>query len=393
MAGPLDYVAGSSPGVAMDPYLMVGLGILGSASKPETLGPNIMQSLAMANQARQGQAQNLLAQQKLAQAGQWENFVATLPPGDQELMRAMGPTAGASYLTEQMKAQEKRAGGAWQGTGFQAQAANTYNRLMGKLEAGETLTPEEQRNMSMAYQTLTAPQTVTTPEGVYQRPGMALPAPIGMAGAPGVMGPGPSAGPGTPGVPGFTPKSATESERKAAALYGRMRSSNAALSDLEAREDFDPSAFSARTIKDYIGGRMKESASPVTSLIGAAITSDEYNLYTSAAGDFIASLLRYDSGAAVPDTEFYRYYGTYFPLSGEGREVMLAKARRRAEAERSLAQSAGRALSDEERRKLADEVSKKVKKDIPLPQTPTAPASAAPAAIPPPEEEEVMVNF
>ena len=101
MAGPLDYVS-STPGVAMDPYLMMGLGILGSASKPETLGPNIMQSLVMANQARQGQAQNLLAQQQIAQAGQWENFVATLPPGDQELMRAMGPSAGGKYYLEQI---------------------------------------------------------------------------------------------------------------------------------------------------------------------------------------------------------------------------------------------------------------------------------------------------
>ena len=356
-----------------------------------------MQGLSAYNQARQGQAQNLLAQQQLAQAGEWENFVATLPPGDQELMRAMGPSAGAAYYTEQMKIQEKRAGDNWQGTGFEAQAANTYNRLMGKLEEGTTLTPKEQRNMSIAYQRLTAPERITTPEGVYERPGMVLPAPAGMAGAPGIMGPGSSAGPGAPGVPAFTPKPASESERKAAALYGRMRSSNAALTDLEAREDFDPSAFSARTIKDYIGGRMKESASPITSLLGAAITSDEYNLYSSAAGDFIASLLRYDSGAAVPDTEFYRYYGTYFPLSGEGREVMAAKAQRRAEAEQSLARSAGKAISKEERRELADEVSKKVRKAIPLPQTPTAPVtSAVPVpspVIPPPEEEEVMVNF
>ena len=66
LTGPLANVT-NTPDLAMDPYLMMGLGILGSASDPRTLGPNLMQGLSAYNQARQAEVQNTLARQQLTQ--------------------------------------------------------------------------------------------------------------------------------------------------------------------------------------------------------------------------------------------------------------------------------------------------------------------------------------
>lgn len=405
MAGPLDYVAGN-PGFTMDPYLMMGLGMLGNATQPGPvgIGRGALQGLQAYQQAQGMELQNEAARRALGQAGRWSDYVTGLPPDQQELMGALGPEAGSAYLTEQMK----RRGGAWQGTGMQAQAANTYNQLMSKVQAGVPLTPEEETNLSIAYQTMTQPKTLATPEGTYSYPGMQLPSPPGMAGAPGIAGPGMAGalavpGPGMTGVPSFTPTKSTEGERKAASLYGRASDANEALAELEGLEGFDPAAFSGRAVKDFLGGRMAESSGPLTSILGSLITSDEYNLYTSAAGDFIASILRYDSGAAVPDTEFYRYYNTYFPVPGQGPEVRRAKARRREIATEALQVSAARGLSEADSRRKANEIRKQVAKEVPLPKEPEAPTSgistpselkpAPVGVIPGEDEDEILVNF
>jgi len=46
--------------------------------------------------------------------------------------------------------------------------------------------------------------------------------------------------------------------------------------------------------------------------IGNFVKSPEYQTYQASAREWIAGLLRLDSGAAVPDTEFARYFSTFF---------------------------------------------------------------------------------
>jgi hypothetical protein len=55
------------------------------------------------------------------------------------------------------------------------------------------------------------------------------------------------------------------------------------------------------------------------------LTSDEYNSYKQAARQWISGVLRLDSGAAVPDSEFATYFATYFPQPGEGEAIVAQK--------------------------------------------------------------------
>lgn len=59
------------------------------------------------------------------------------------------------------------------------------------------------------------------------------------------------------------------------------------------------------------------------------LTSTNYQKYKQAANEWIAGLLRLDSGAAVPETEFGRYFQTWFPQPGEPQEVIAQKAESR----------------------------------------------------------------
>jgi hypothetical protein len=56
---------------------------------------------------------------------------------------------------------------------------------------------------------------------------------------------------------------------------------------------------------------------------------------------FISSVLRYESGAAIPPEEFESAYQTYFPQPGQGPDVVAAKARLRAEAIEALKMGSG----------------------------------------------------
>lgn len=76
---------------------------------------------------------------------------------------------------------------------------------------------------------------------------------------------------------------------------------------------------------------------------GSQLNTQSFEKYKQSANEFIAGLLRLDSGAAVPEVEFNRYFKTYFPQAGEGEDVIAQKAasRQRAiEALRTSLQSA-----------------------------------------------------
>lgn len=61
--------------------------------------------------------------------------------------------------------------------------------------------------------------------------------------------------------------------------------------------------------------------------------------------DFIAATLRYESGAAVPPSEFSNQYRTFFPMPGDGPEVIEQKRAQRQRAIEGLKVSAGPAAT------------------------------------------------
>ena len=68
--------------------------------------------------------------------------------------------------------------------------------------------------------------------------------------------------------------------------------------------------------------------------VGNALTSDEFQKANQAAAEWLAAILRKDTGAAITSQEFDIYGPMYLPTPGDGAEVLAQKkeARKRAEA-------------------------------------------------------------
>lgn len=106
-------------------------------------------------------------------------------------------------------------------------------------------------------------------------------------------------------------KGGTEYQNKAAAGASRAMRANQVLNGLEATGQNSPRLISWLTSeKSY----------------GSFVASKAEQQYFQAAREFIASVLRVESGAAVQETEFRRYYGTYFPIPGDSPSVIAQKA-------------------------------------------------------------------
>lgn len=77
-------------------------------------------------------------------------------------------------------------------------------------------------------------------------------------------------------------------------------------------------------------------------LLGNIVNGEQWNNYTNGAREWIAALLRKDTGAAVTKTEWDLYFPTYFPQPGDSKAVQEQKlARRVAEASKLRASSGG----------------------------------------------------
>lgn len=76
-------------------------------------------------------------------------------------------------------------------------------------------------------------------------------------------------------------------------------------------------------------------------MIGNKLTSEAFQNYTQAAREWISGLLRLDSGAAVPEVEFQRYFKTYFAQPGDGAAVVKQKRAARLNASKALRDALG----------------------------------------------------
>ena len=76
------------------------------------------------------------------------------------------------------------------------------------------------------------------------------------------------------------------------------------------------------------------------------MASDPYKKYLQKSRDWIAGILRYESGAAVPEVEFWRYYQTFFAVPGDSASVIEEKRKSRKRAAEGLREGAGSAVRD-----------------------------------------------
>lgn len=121
-------------------------------------------------------------------------------------------------------------------------------------------------------------------------------------------------------------KGGTEYQNKAAAGASRAMRANAVLNGMEASGQTTPNLMSWLTSEKSFG---------------SFVASKAEQQYFQAAREFVASVLRVESGAAVSETEFRRYYGTYFPVPGDSPQVVAQKAASREAIIRELAVQGG----------------------------------------------------
>lgn len=183
----------------------------------------------------------------------------------------------------------------------------------------ETISPRQAAEYRLAYSSLSRLQRYSTPEGTFETPPMDLtnfPDPSQIGGGAPLGGAEPDAPP-LDAVTGSPETTDTRQRRKIAEReYGEAAVKNAgfarrmiqAEADLAAITGFDPAG-------------VWEAVRGVT----VWTMSAEQQQYQQGARVWISGLLRYDSGAAVPEDEFDRYFTTYFAQGGDSDAVIAQK--------------------------------------------------------------------
>lgn len=131
--------------------------------------------------------------------------------------------------------------------------------------------------------------------------------------------------PGGPADPAVANKANTgklnEYEAKAVSFATRMNGAEKVIKDMA----YSPHGVGGA--KDTITSKLP---------FGNTLTSDDYQKYEQAAREWISGMLRFDSGAAVPETEFRRYFNTYFPQIGNEPAIIKQKEEARLRATQAL---------------------------------------------------------
>ena len=160
---------------------------------------------------------------------------------------------------------------------------------------------------------------------------------------------------------------ATEGERKAGAFLIRA---------LGANESFERAGVGARSLP----AQALRDAFPS---FENYFVSGERQIADSAQDEFIAASLRQDSGAAIPTEELEKQRRIYFPMPGDGPEVLEQKRQARLRAIAGLEQSAGR-LREPSMQKW-EEMRANLFPEEAQPEEPQAPGMAVPQDLYDPE--------
>lgn len=132
----------------------------------------------------------------------------------------------------------------------------------------------------------------------------------------------------------------TEDQAKSASFYSRALGSNDTIGDIVKSEPdaFAPRGLMRQTLHDAMPG-----------VENTLINSPGRQKADAATREFVAATLRRDSGAAISEKEFDDQYKIYFPMPGDGSEVIAQKAQARQRAIDGLRIGAGPLASDAEK--------------------------------------------
>ena len=131
------------------------------------------------------------------------------------------------------------------------------------------------------------------------------------------------------------PGNATEGERNAAGYLMRMTEASKLLDQFEGSGAATYGTQTAAAVP-FVGGAIRR----------AVMTPDQQQ-YRQAQEDWVRAKLRKESGASIATDEMDREIETYFPMPGEGKEVIAQKRKARATANAAMRQSSGRATTPE----------------------------------------------
>lgn len=131
------------------------------------------------------------------------------------------------------------------------------------------------------------------------------------------------------------PGNATEGERNAAGYLMRMTEASKLLDQFEGSGAATYGTQTAAAVP-FVGGAIRR----------AVMTPDQQQ-YRQAQEDWVRAKLRKESGASIATDEMDREIETYFPMPGEGKEVIAQKRKARATANAAMRQSSGRAATPE----------------------------------------------
>lgn len=131
------------------------------------------------------------------------------------------------------------------------------------------------------------------------------------------------------------PGNATEGERNAAGYLMRMTEASKLLDQFEGSGAATYGTQTAAAVP-FVGGAIRR-----------AVMTPEQQQYRQAQEDWVRAKLRKESGASIATDEMDREIETYFPMPGEGKEVIAQKRKARATANAAMRQSSGRATTPE----------------------------------------------
>jgi hypothetical protein len=136
-----------------------------------------------------------------------------------------------------------------------------------------------------------------------------------------------------PGGPAEKDKALTEVQGKATAFAMRQEDSAKIIDQLERKKDFDPAAITTQ----WAG---QSGAKAGLNYIASA----DSQKYAQAKRNWVTANLRLESGAAIPEPELEQEYRKWFPVIGDGAEVIAQKAASRKVAEQAMRVQAGPGL-------------------------------------------------
>lgn len=280
----------------------------------------------------------------MAQAGDFKGAIERIyPKAEYDLKEMMGPDGkptygyfpknpGAGAITSSGVSPVPKLHFADTGAGIvpldQSTGATVGPMLPKTVTPGERLTDERTRSEGAANRGVTLRgQNMTDaraglqfdPErGVVVDTRSGTAAPVQMGGAP----------------LGQKDKPLTEVQGKATAFALRQDDANKVIQSLEGKKGFDPAAVSSQ-----LAGQSGMKA-PLNYMASA-----DAQRYEQAKRNWVTANLRLESGAAIPDAELAQEYRKWFPIPGDGPEVIKQKSEARKVAEQAIKVQAGTGLS------------------------------------------------